>query len=326
VLVALFAVLAWQQPSDSTAAMYRRWCGACHGATGDGVPAATTKLEVEPTPLADCRTSSAEPEDLWIDIVRRGGAAFGLSLDMPAYEDAATPAQITALVRYVKGLCTERGWPPGELNFPRAFLTEKAFPENEWVVEFHGDEQELIYERRFGRRLQLEGVARTATDGEPNALTSVSAAVKYNAWHSLRARALASVGLEVTPPLGRRDTWELEPFLAAGASPGGAFLLQGGVVAALEEGEGLAGMSYRLGVGKELGRVVPMLEAGWEAPADGEATLALYPQLWIQLSRLGHVAASVGLQVPAAGPGPRSSTLTFFVLWDFGDGGLFRGW
>lgn len=320
------ALLALQQSSDSTAAVYRRWCGSCHGVDGDGVAAATTKLEVAPAALADCSISSAEPQALWVEIVRQGGAAFGLSLDMPAYGDAASPGQIEAIVRYVKALCTERGWPPGELNFPRAFLTEKAYPENEWVLVFQGDEQKVIYERRFGRRLQIEGVARTATDGAPRPLTSVSAAVKYNVWHSLEARALASIGLEITPPLGRRDAWELEPFLSAGLSPGLGLVLQGGVVAAIEEGAGLAAMSYRIGAGKELGRFVPMLEAGWEVPTSGGSTLALYPQVWFQLSRLGHVAASVGLQVPAAGPGPRRSTLAVFVLWDYGDGGLLRGW
>jgi hypothetical protein len=164
-MLTLMAWLALLPSPDTTAAVYRRWCGSCHGDDGGGVAAAKTKLEVPPAPLADCRTSSAEPEALWVEIVKQGGDAFGLSLDMPAYGDAASHEQIVALVRYVKGLCRERGWPPGELNFPRPFRAEKAFPENEWVLVLHGDEQRLIYERRFGRRLQLEGVARSATDG-----------------------------------------------------------------------------------------------------------------------------------------------------------------
>ncbi len=324
-MLTIVALLSLLQPPDTTAALYRRWCGACHGSDGGGVPAASTRLEVAPAPLADCRTSSAEPEALWVEIVKRGGAAFGLSLDMPAYGDAATHEQIVAIVRYVKGLCRERGWPPGELNFPRPFRAEKAFPENEWVVVLHDLEQRLIYERRFGRRLQLEGVLRTATDAG-DLFAGVTVAAKYNVWHSLPARALASVGLEVSPPLGRRDTWELEPFVSAGWSPGGGVIAQGSVLMAFEEAEGLAATSWRGGVGKELGRFVPMLEVSVDVPTGGENAVALYPQVWIQLSRLGHVAASVGLQVPAAGPGPRASALVLFLLWDWGDGGLFRGW
>lgn len=270
--------------------------------------------------------SSAEPEDLWVDIIRRGGAAYGLSLDMPAYSEAGSEEQFRALVRYLKSLCAERGWPPGELNFPRPFLAEKAYPENEWVIVAHGDAQAFIYERRFGRRLQLEAEARTALDGMDKPFTGVTAAAKYNVWHSLPARALASLGVEITPPVGREERWELEPYVAAGVEGPGGFVAQGEVVTVFEEGEGLARTMWRAGVGRPVGRFVPMLEAGLTVPTGGENTLALYPQSWIQLSRLGHVAASVGLEVPVAGPGSRSALLTLFVLWDYGDGGLLRGW
>jgi hypothetical protein len=70
--------------------------------------------------------SSAETEERWVAIVRDGGAAFGLSLDMPAFGEAATPEQLVALVRYIRSFCRERGWPPGELNFPRPTFAEKA--------------------------------------------------------------------------------------------------------------------------------------------------------------------------------------------------------
>lgn len=318
-------MLAVQAP-DTTAALYRRWCGSCHGVDGRGTPAASTKLEVRPAALADCRVSSAEPEDLWVDIVRRGGAAYGLSLDMPAYADAGSDEQIRAIVRYVKSLCGERGWPAGELNFPRPFLVEKAFPENEWVIENHGDAQAFIYERRFGRRLQLEAEARTTFDGMDQPFSGVTAAAKYNVWHSLSARALASLGVEITPPVGRETSWEVEPFVAAGVEGPARFVAQGEVVAVFEEGEGLARTVWSAGVGRPFGRFVPMLEAGLTVPTEGENTLALYPQVWIQLSRLGHVAASAGLEVPVAGPGSRTTRLTLFVLWDYGDGGLLRGW
>src|SRR5439155_783081 len=144
-------------PADSgERVLYRDWCSKCHGADGRGVAAATTRLSVPPADLRTCQGSTAETERRWIGIVTRGGAAFGLSLDMPAFGEAATPEQIRAVVRYARSLCGESGWPPGELNFPRAFLVEKAFPENEWVVVEQGRGQKLVYERRLGKRLQLE--------------------------------------------------------------------------------------------------------------------------------------------------------------------------
>lgn len=319
-------VVALQAPGDSGAALYDAWCKSCHGADGRGVAAPSTRLEVPATDLQACKVSSAEPEDLWVGIVAQGGAAFGLSLDMPAFGEAATPDQIRAVVRYTRSLCGQPGWPPGELNFPRPFLVEKAFPENEWVLAARGTGQELIYERRVGKRLQLEGAARTAFDSLDRPFDGVAIAGKYNVWHSLGRSALASLGLEVTPPLGRRDLWEIEPFLAFGAHPGEALLVQGEVVAAWEETEGITAVSYRLGAGRELGRLVPMLEAGWTVPVRGERTLSVYPQLWVRLSRLGHVAVSLGAELPAVGPEPRRPRLIGFVLWDYADAPLFRGW
>src|SRR5882762_11056756 len=226
-------------PPDSGAALFQAWCKSCHGADGRGTPAAGTRLEVPPADLQDCKASTAEPEDRWVEIVSRGGAAFGLSLDMPAFGEAATPAQIRAVVRYARSLCGELGWPPGELNFPRAFLVEKAYPEDEVVIVDRARDQEFIYEHRLGKRFQLEASARSAFDGAPNSFDGVTGALKYNAWHSLERRALLSLGLEATPPLGRADRWEVEPFVAFGANPGRALVVQGEIVATWEETEGV---------------------------------------------------------------------------------------
>jgi len=324
--MALVLAVAVQGPADSGAALFAAWCKSCHGADGRGTPAATTRLEVPPADLHECKGSTAETEDRWVNIVAQGGAAFGLSLDMPAFGEAGTPARIRAVVRYARSLCGELGWPPGELNFPRAFLVEKAYPEDEVVITDQARGQEYIYEHRLGKRFQLEASARTALDGQPRAVDGVTGALKYNLWHSLERRELVSLGLEATPPLGRQDAWELEPFLAFGANPGRALVVQGEVVATWEEGGGFGGMSYRMGAGHELGRFVPMLEAGWSVPTAGERALSFYPQVWIRLSRLGHVAGSLGAELPATGPEPRHPRLIAFVLWDFGDAPLFRGW
>ena len=311
---------------DSGAALFQAWCKSCHGADGRGTPAATTRLEVPPANLKDCRGSTAEPEDRWVAIVTQGGAAFGLSLDMPAFGEAASPAQIRSVVRYARSLCGEIGWPPGELNFPRAFLVEKAYPEDEVVLTNRARSQELIYERRFGRRFQMEASARTAFDGQPNSFDGVTGALKYNLWYSLERRALASVGVEATPPVGRQAVWEVEPFFAFGLAPVRAAVVQGEVVGTWEEGAGIIGFSYRLGVGREIGRVVPLIEAGWDVPTHGESALSLYPQMWVRLSRLGHVAASLGAELPTTGPEPRHPRLIAFLLWDYGDAPLLRGW
>jgi cbb3-type cytochrome c oxidase subunit III len=325
-LSTLLLLSSLAQAPDSGAVLYQSWCKSCHGARGTGISSATARLEVPAADLADCKGGTAEPEDRWIGIVTSGGASVGLSLDMPAFGEAATPEQIRMVVRYIKSLCREPGWPPGELNFPRAFLVEKAFPEDEWVLTDEARGQALIYERRLGKRFQMEAEARTAFDGAPNQFDGATASLKYNAWHSLARRALASFGIEATPPLGRADAWEVEPFVSFGANPARALFVQGEVTAAFAEAEGFADFNYRLGVGRQVGRVVPMVEAGWFVPTSGERVLSIYPQMWVQLSRLGHVAASIGAELPATGPEPRRPRLIAFLLWDFGDAPLTRGW
>ncbi len=317
---------AAQAPSDSGAALFHAWCKACHGADGRGVAAASTRLEVPPADLGDCKGSTAEPEARWVSIVTKGGAAFGLSLDMPAFGEAATAAQIRAVVRYARSLCGERGWPPGELNLARPFLVEKAYPEDEVVIVDEARDQEYIYERRLGQRLQMEASARSAFDGQPNAFAGVTGALKYNVWHSLERRALVSLGIELTPPLGRQTRWDVQPFLSFGAHPGQVLVVQGEIVSRWEEGSGISAAEYRLGLGGDVGRYVPMLEAGWTVPTVGPRTVTLYPQLWIRLSRLGHVAASLGAALPTVGPEPHRPRLISFLLWDFGDASLLRGW
>lgn len=314
--------LSAQSPGDS---LYGAWCARCHGVDARGTPAVSVRTAVAPADLATCAVNSAETEDQWVGVVTQGGAAFGLSLDMPAYGDAGTPEQIRAVVRYVRSLCRERGWPPGELNFPRGFLVEKAYPENELVVTAEGRGQELIYERRAGRRLQFEAAVSTLIDSIDRPFDHATGAIKYNVWHSLERRALASVGLEASPPLGRRDRWELEPFVALGVERPD-FIVQGEVLAGWEETEGIAGGSLRLGAGRDLNRFVPMVEAGWDWARGAAGTLTVYPQTWIKLSRLRHVAGSIGAGIPLNGPDRGQVTLTAFLLWDFGDGPLLKGW
>src|SRR5574341_417841 len=309
-LMALGMALGVQ--ADTGRVLYDAWCSSCHGADGRGVSKSTVRLEVPAAGLADCAVSSAEPEDRWVAIVQDGGESVGLSIDMPAFGDAASPEQLRAVVRYIRSLCGEPAWPPGELNLPRPFLAEKAYPENEVVIEAHGSGQELIYERRIGPRLQIESALRTVADSSPG-FGGLTAALKYNVWHSLASHALVSLGLEVTPPWGRQDLWEVEPYVAYGWNPGGsATVIQGEVLAHWEDTEGITGGVLRLGVGQQIGRVVPMLEAGWTVPREGRQSGSLFPQIWVQVSRLGHVAGSAGVEIPVAGPDPRRARLLAF--------------
>src|SRR2546422_11247452 len=108
----------------------------------------------------------------------------------------------------------------------------------------------------------------------------------YTASVDAEVWATGGVGGKATPPLGRADRWEIEPFFAFGWAAGDVVVIQGQVVASLEEGAGLSAWSYRVGAGRHIGRVVPMLELEWGVPVAGDRTLSFYPQCWVQLSRL----------------------------------------
>ena len=67
------------------------------------------------------------------------------------------------VARYLRTFCTNPHWPRGELNLPRALVTEKAFPEDEEVISTSinaqgapGVETHYIHEQRFGIRNQIE--------------------------------------------------------------------------------------------------------------------------------------------------------------------------
>ena len=135
-VVLLSATLASAQTESSRggAEIYRSACAACHGADGRGAHRTTVGFT---TPLPDftsCAFSTAEPDVDWIATVHEGGRRRGLDRNMPAFGEALSDADIDRVVAYVRGFCTSRAWPSGNLNLPRPLVTEKAFPENEAFV------------------------------------------------------------------------------------------------------------------------------------------------------------------------------------------------
>jgi len=82
---------------------------------------------------------------------------------MPSFVDALTDPEINRVVAFLRTFCSNRRWPRGDLNLPRAFVTEKAFPENETIVTTSvatsgpgAVENLLEFEHRIGARSQYE--------------------------------------------------------------------------------------------------------------------------------------------------------------------------
>jgi len=344
--------------------VYAAACANCHGPGGRGLPPSLVAFEEELPDFTDCDFAAREPDADWIAVAHEGGPVRGFSEMMPAFRGALTVEQLGRVMEYIRTLCIDPNWPRGELNLPRALLTEKAYPEDEWVVEVGADLADggavagaYVYEQRFGPRSQIEiavpygwrrdggGEEREAraAEGAGHGLGDLVLAVKHALFHDLDAGTIVSVMGEVVLPTGDQDAGPgvpgtvLEAFMSAGQLlPGDAFLqAQAGAAVPLYEdaapegfGRILLGRTWTQG---KWGRAwSPMLEvqAKRDFESEAETRVDLVPQVQVSLNTRQHVLANVGILVPVGGRNgerPPARLLTY-VLLDWFDGGFFEGW
>lgn len=90
---------------DDGAALYARWCAACHGPTGRGDGPNAAYLPVPPSAHADARLLSRRSDDQLWDMIAAGGEAMGRNPRMPAFGGSLEASEIRALVRHLRQLC-----------------------------------------------------------------------------------------------------------------------------------------------------------------------------------------------------------------------------
>jgi len=305
--------------------------------------------------FTDCATGSAENDYIWLAVVHMGGRVRAESHIMPAFADVLTDAEIDRVVQYLHSLCAEPHWPRGNLNFPRAFITEKAFPENEVIYTMNSTPKEpgtvenrIDYEHRIGKRAQYEfGIPLVVQQQDPSGswscgLGDVNAAVKYAFFDSNKSGTIASAGAEVTMPTGKETKGIGEGvaiYEAFGmfdqALPRDGFIEIHAGFERPSDHDALPNSWYwRTAVGKTFkqnrwGRTwTPMVEiVTVKDLTDGAAAQwDLVPQMQISLSAFQHVLMDVGWQVPVNERDTRGSTLHVYILWDWFDGPLFSMW
>jgi mono/diheme cytochrome c family protein len=361
VLAFLFgSSLAAQQTPDTMQgnldgrALYLAACSTCHGGDGSGVDRALVAFEEELPDFTDCSFASREPVADWVTVAHQGGPVRGFSEMMPSFGAALSEDELERVVTYVSSLCTDDNWPRGELNLPRPLVTEKAFPEDEWVLENEGDTESpasflhtLIYEKRFGPRTQVElaipyGYRREeAVPGLEGHWASgfgdVAVGLKHAVLHGLEDGRILSLVGEVKLPTGDEadgfgsGATAFEAFLAFGQLfPADAFLqMQAGAEKSTAEGADTE-LFWSAVVGKSIapgtwGRVwSPMLEVVGKRE-DEETEWELLPQLHVTLNTRQHVMVTLGPRIPLGDEGTPVSFMVNF-LWDWFDGGLFDGW
>jgi hypothetical protein len=260
---------------------------------------------------------------------------------MPAWGDAISEEQIELILDYIKTFCSDARWPKGELNFRRAQVTSKAFPENEALlipVYTHKQQRssttKLVYEERIGPRGQWEIAVPFVAhhDNSTRGIGDMEIAGKYALFDSDASLAILSAGLEVVMPTGSTakkvgaGTWKLAPFVAA-AKGFERLVLQSSMKYEQplkgEERELQYNLALSFPLSDEKQGLIPMIELnGVKSFESGSNTLFLTPQVYIGLVKRGHIALSIGTQIPVAGEKPFDYRIMTFLLWEYLDGGL----
>jgi Cytochrome C oxidase, cbb3-type, subunit III len=341
-------------PVDRTGEdVYRAACMTCHGPDGTGSPKSVVGFDVPVPDFSDCAFSTAEPDPDWHAVVHEGGSIRGLDRRMPAFGDALAQEDIALAVVHLRTFCNEPEWPRGDLNLPRAFFTEKAFPENEfvWATTFteRGEKSvgsDLIYERRLGSRNQIELVApinfQHGTAGEWSyGLGDVALAFKRTVYASVRTGRIVAAGLEVSLPTGKEQLGlgngytVFEPFAMWGQIlPHNSFFqVHGGVELPSDSVIGTREAYLRTALGTTLaqhqgfGRAwSPQVEVLWARPERSASEWDVVPQVQVTLSKLQHVMVAAGVKLPINQREERHAQGLVYLLWDWFDGGFFEFW
>lgn len=351
-VVALHGIVLAQNHTGKE--IFQAACVGCHGPDGKGMPQTTVGFAPLSTfpDFTDCGGTTREPNADWKAIIHQGGPVRGFSEIMPSFAEALTSEQIERVVQYLRTFCRETSWPRGELNFPRALITDKAFPEDETVltttIHAHGFSNDLVYERRFGIRNQIEAAVpvrfeRQDTGTWLGGVGDVTLGYKRVLFSSLRSGSIFSVSGEVTLPTGNRARGLgagftiFETFATYGQLlPQDSFLqFQGGVEAPTHLDDAARAVFWRTAVGKRFtqgrgfGRLwSPMVEllADRELATGEQINWEVLPQVQITLSKRQHIRFNFGVRFPVNQTGSRSTQAMFYLLWDRFDGGLREGW
>jgi len=338
-------------------AIYKGGCIACHGADGKGAaPTSTVFLRPDTFPdFTDCAGTTPEANSAWKAVITHGGPSRGFSQIMPEFDKLLSSEQIDDVIAYMRGFCVNKHhFPMGELNLPRALVTEKAFPEDELVVStaFNATgapayTTDVIHEQTFGGRTQIEvDVPVNYADQNHNwtsGVGDITLGVKREIFSSLRTGSILSVQGGILLPTGDSNrgfgsgTTTFEPFVAFDQLFKQNTFMQFQAGAELPVNPGIAprSMFWRTAVGQAiapdhgLGRLFsPIVEfLASRDFTDGASTdWDVLPQMQVTVSRRQHIRADIGVRKPFTNTDGRPPQVVFYVLWDWADGKFWNGW
>ena len=335
--------------------LYRQGCVSCHGENGKGAPETTTEFK-RPDTFPDftrCDQTTPEPNSNWKATIMYGGPGFGLSPIMPKFGGILTNDQIDDLIAYMRGFCTNPHWPRGELNLPRALVTEKAFPESEFVITSAvnangapGAKTDFIHEQTFGVKNQLEvDVPWNYQDQDHNwnsHVGDITLGWKRVLFSNLRTGSILSLQGGILPPtgsqkLGGAGTTVFEPFASFDQLFTSNTWVQFQMGADLPRHPDITPKSlfWYTAIGQtiagdnRLGRQwSPMVEllATRDLETGAKTDWDVMPEMQVTLSKRQHVRANIGVRAPFTDTAGRSPEVDFYLLWDWADGRFWNGW
>ena len=336
--------------------IYKSACIACHGSDGTGAPVTSSAFE-RPRTFPDftrCDQTTPEENVAWKAVIVNGGPNRGFSQIMPSFGQALTSQEIDEVIYYLRSFCRVEGWPRGELNLPRALVTEKAYPEDEVVVSTGvnaqgspGVESHIIHEQRFGKKNQIEvDVPVNVMDQNHNWYGGIGDATlgfKRVMFSSLKTGSILGLQGSLIVPSGSRargfgsGTTTFETFASFDQLFRSNTFIQTQLGADLPRHTDIAPQSifFNTALGQSiapdhgLGRLwTPMVEflAARDLVDGAKTDWDLLPQMQVTISKRQHIRADLGLRIPANNTRGRNMQVMFYLLWDWQDGHLDEGW
>lgn len=340
---------------DTGEHIYKTACVACHGPDGKGMPESIAAFK-QPDSFPDftrCDQTTAELDNDYRAVIVNGGQYRGFSQIMPSFKQALTADQINNVIGYLRRFCDPTGWPRGELNLPRAMVTEKAYPEDEEVVSTAvnakgapGSETHIIHEQRFGKKNQIEVDVPINFQDENHTwyggVGDTTFGVKRVLFSNLHSGSIMALQGSVLVPTGNRargfgsGTTTFETFAAYDQlfhntsiqTQFGADLPRHTAIAPQSIFFNTA-LGQTIMADRGLGRAwTPMFEflAQRDLVDAAKTDWDVLPQMQVTISHRQHIRGDLGVRVPISNTTGRAVQLQLYLLWDWQDGKINEGW
>jgi cytochrome c oxidase cbb3-type subunit III len=105
--VVAVASTAFAQETVPPKMTYMMFCATCHGESGKGNGPSGASLSTKPRNFTDCKLMAAISDQTIFKVIKYGGAAAGLSREMPGWAASLDDNDIHGLVKHIRGFCKQ---------------------------------------------------------------------------------------------------------------------------------------------------------------------------------------------------------------------------